>query len=227
MRYPLNFTNFQSSFFTQHHQATASVITLLKHLSESVVEKTSILTILHFKIEQVEKKVTRDECSMFFVEHISSLSLIHFKLYINGRLVIRLCTIEHFSLALFPYFTTAIYTYFCCPFSMLHFCAFFMLNHFHVVLFCAVIFSCCTFFIFHCFRVVLFPCCTFFILHNFHFVFFHVALFLCIALFHVALLYIGTFSYCIALFVLHFFFCCTLFILQRCSRGVARTTTNI
>ena len=88
---------------------------------------------------------------------------------------------------------------------MLHFlhvellscCTFFILPHFHVALFCVVIFSCCTLF--------------------------RVALFLCIALFHVALLHVAMFSFSILL-LLHsshvgIFSCCTLFMLHYFQRG--------
>ena len=75
----------------------------------------------------------------------------------------------------------------------------------------------CTLSVFHCgivlFCVVIFPCCTFF----------RVAFILCVTLFHVALLHVALFSFCVFL-LLHsshvaIFFCCTLFMLhyfQRC-----------
>ena len=84
--------------------------------------------------------------------------------------VIRLCTITHYSSALFLYFTVAIYI-------------FFMLHSFHVALFYTAPFTCCTFL-----------CNNLFMLH-----FFRVTLFFCIVLFHVALLRVALFSFCILL----------------------------
>ena len=65
----------------------------------------------------------------------------------------------HYSCALFPYISLWQFIFFHVPLFSCY--AFFKLRHFHVTIFYAVIFSCCTFF--------------------------GVSLFLCIALFHVAL----------------------------------------
>ena len=106
---------------------------------------------------------------------------------VNGRPIIRLCTIVHYSCALFPYFTVAIYifpcrTFLCCTFYMFHF--------FHTAPFpCSTFFcknlctSSCTLFMYcyiscwtstlfnisilHSFPVALVACCTLFMLHYF------------------------------------------------------------
>ena len=76
----------------------------------------------------------------------------------------------------------------------------------------------CTLSVFHCgivlFCVVIFPCCTFF----------RVAFILYVTLFHVALLHVALFSFCVFL-LLHsshvaIFFCCTLFMLHYFQRYI-------
>ena len=120
---------------------------------------------------------------------------------VNGRSVVRLCTIVHFSCAFFPYFNVAIYIFSCCILFMLHF---FILHNFYIVIFCVATFSCCTFF--------------------------RVALFLCIALFHVALFHVPMFSFWIFLLLhsLHIaIFCVVLCSCCTISRVVTRIPTNI
>ena len=89
---------------------------------------------------------------------------------------------------------------------------------FHVILLCALIFSCYTISTLSFFHVALCSYCT--ILY-----FVCVALFLCTALFHVALLHIAKCSFCILLLLLSSYgalcSCCTI------SRGAAPTPTNI
>ena len=119
---------------------------------------------------------------------------------VNGRPVIRLCTIVHYSCTLCPYFTVAIYNFSYCTLFMLHFL---ILHHFHVPLFCVVILSCCTFF-----RVAL-SLWLYFMLQFYTLQCFCFAFFSCCTLRMLQFLLVALCS------------CCTI------TRGVARTPTNI
>ena len=84
-----------------------------------------------------------------------------YKRSVNGRPIIRLCTIVQSSFALFSKFCFHVAHFSCCTLSM--FCFFhdafslcFIL--FIIRFFCVVLISCCTLFMFF------FPCCTIFIL---------------------------------------------------------------
>ena len=121
---------------------------------------------------------------------------------VNGRSVIHLWTLAHFTSASFSKFHSVTILCLCCTIFMLH----------SLVMFCYVnftLFSCGTFFILHSFHVALFS----YYNHLMFCYFFHFSYFLCAALFYVLL-----FSRC-TLFMLYFFCgallpCCTFAMLE-------------
>ena len=102
--------------------------------------------------------------------HHHDVSYTSVQRFVNGQPIIRLCTILHYSWALFPYFTATMYTFSCCIFLILQFpfCTFFILHsfyilHYFMLHFCVLqsfrlaFFSCCTVNMLHFFPVALFP----------------------------------------------------------------------
>ena len=107
-----------------------------------------------------------------------------------------------------------------------------LLRFFHAEPFPCCTFLCSNLFMLHLLYVLLFPRCNFSMLHFLHIAQFSFCIFSRCTLFMYCTVSCCTFihrnvfllncTFCITLFS-----CCTLFILQRCSRGVARTSSNI
>ena len=90
---------------------------------------------------------------------------------VNGRPIIRLCTIVHYSSAFFPYFAVAIYIFPCCT-SLC--CTLYMLHFFHTAPFPCCTFLCNNLFGLHSFYVLLY-----FMLDFYTFQYFQLAFFSC------------------------------------------------
>ena len=91
----------------------------------------------------------------------------------NRRPIICLCTIVHYSCALFPYFTVAIYIFHVALFSLLHlYCTISKLHFLCSNLFMLHFFSCCSFFmaLFNValLHVAIFSFCILLLLHSSH-----------------------------------------------------------